>query len=40
MVGWRVDVSLEKVTGDHVAIVNEDSPELYKDEETNVEIFV
>lgn len=40
MVGWRVDVSLKEVAGDHVAVVDEDSPELDKDEEANVEVFV
>lgn len=40
MVGWRVDVSLEKVSADHVAIVNEDSPQLNKDEKTEIEVFV
>lgn len=40
VVGWRVNVSLEKVSADHVAIVDENCPQLNKDEETEIEVFV
>lgn len=40
MVGGTVDVPLQYVAGDHIAIVDEDSPELDKDEEAQVDIFV
>jgi hypothetical protein len=40
VVGGRVDVPLEKVSADHVAIVNEDGPQLNKDEKTEIEVFV
>lgn len=40
MVRRTVDVPLQHVTGDHISIVDEDSPELDKDEEAEVDIFV
>lgn len=40
MVRRTVDVSLQHVAGDHISIVDEDSPELDKDEEAEVDIFV
>lgn len=40
MVRRTVDVPLQHVAGDHIGIVDEDSPELDKDEEAEVDIFV
>lgn len=40
MVRRTVDVPLQHVAGDHISIVDEDSPELDKDEEAEVDIFV
>jgi hypothetical protein len=40
VVGGRVDDILEPVTGDHVAIVDKDGPELDNDEEEHVEVLL
>lgn len=40
VVGWAVDELLGPVTGDHVAVVDEDGPDLHGDEEDHVEVPV
>lgn len=40
VVGGAVDELLEPVTGNHVAIVDEDSPDLNADEEEHVEVLL
>ena len=38
MVGGAVDDLLERVSGDHVRVVDEDGPEVDEDEEAEVEV--
>lgn len=40
VVSGRVDVAFEKVTGDHVTVVDENAPQLDKDEESKEEDLV
>lgn len=40
MVGWGVDISFEKVAGDHVTVVDENGPDLDEEEEEEEEVFV
>jgi hypothetical protein len=40
MVRGRVDESLEEVARDHVAVVDEDGPDLDEDEEDEVEVLL
>jgi len=36
MMRWSIDDSLERMSGDHVRVVNEDTPEVHKHKETEI----
>lgn len=40
MMGWGVDILLPPRSGNHIAVVNEDCPDLDHDKEEEVELLV